>query len=316
MLYLFYGIEDFVIQKKIESILKNTSFKLKDVIKKSFTNNSLSDLLNEVEQLSLFGSNNFVVGDNFEQFLSKKQENKDAQLERLIEFSKKQNDSILILICNKEKIIKDNFSSKLGEFAQIIECKKLGKSQKRKIITTAFKNRNINISSILVDYFIERSSLSIRGLISEIDKISLFNNKANKELIDKMVSPIIKDNIFSLIESILNKDISKSMNKYEQLVNSGTSPIAILTLVGNEIALMSALVSSENQNIPSAQIASIFKKPAFVVSKAYKKLSAYNKNSIININEKIAKIEYEIKTGKINQNIFIQFFIYKLIKEN
>ena len=316
MLYLFYGIEDFIIQKKIESILNNTSFELKDVIKKSFTNNSLSDLLNEVEQLSLFGSNNFVVGDNFEQFLSKKQENKDAQLGRLIDFSKKQNDSILILIYNKEKIIKDNFSSKLGEFAQIIECKKIRKYQKRKIITKAFKNRGITISSMLVDYFIERSSLSIRGLISEIDKISLFNNKANKELIDKMVSPVIKDNIFSLIESILNKDINKSMNKYEQLVNSGTSPIAILTLVGNEIALMSALVSSENQNIPSAQIASIFKKPAFVVSKAYKKLSAYNKNSIININEKIAKIEYEIKTGKINQNIFIQFFIYKLIKES
>ena len=138
--------------------------------------------------------------------------------------------------------------------------------------------------------------------------------KITHEIIDQLIEPALESNIFSLIDSILSKDLESSMQKYEELVNYGTSPLAVLTLVGNEMALMSALVSSESKNISSSTVAAIFKKPAFAVSNAYKKIISYDKKSILKLIDSIARIEKEYKTGKISHNIFIQFFIYKIIK--
>ena len=314
MLYIFYGEEDFIINKQIENIYKRLSISKESIVKKSFADVQLFDFLNEVEQSNLFSSANFIVGTSFELFLNKKQQNKNAQINRLIEFSKQGIDSTLILICNKAKLPKNTFIKKLGKFSQVIECKKLNRAETNKIIAKAFENRNIKISQTLLDYFVKRSGKNIRGLISEIDKLSLFQGKITQEIIDQLIEPALESNIFSLIDSILSKDLKSSMQKYEELINHGTSPLAVLTLVGNELALMSALVSSEDKSISSSTIAAIFKKPAFAVSKAYKKIISYDKKSILKLIDSIAKIEKEYKTGKISQNIFIQFFIYKIIK--
>ncbi len=314
MLYIFYGIEEFIIKKKIEALWKAKGFNKNEVIRLNLNNQSLSEVVNQVEQSNLFSSNTFVIADDFDLFISKKQPYKTGQISKLINFSNQKNDSILVLVCNKDKIPKNDFQKKLGEFSEIIECAKLGIGNKRQMISKAFENRGVEITPQLIDYFIKRSGMSIRGLILEVDKIALTYKRISESNIDELIYPCIENNVFSLVDTILNKNYEESIKKYEDLVNSGTSPLAILTLVGNEIAIMSAIIESDFWNTSSQEIAELFKKPAFVISKAKKKMIKYNRCEIININKKISKLEFEFKTGKISQDIFIQFLILELIK--
>ena len=65
MLYIFYGEEDFIINKQIENIYKRLSVSKESVVKKSFANLQLFDFLNEVEQSNLFSSANFYNWNKF-----------------------------------------------------------------------------------------------------------------------------------------------------------------------------------------------------------------------------------------------------------
>lgn len=305
MTYLLYGTNDYLINQEIEKLKEKNNITDNDVTRYDYTETLIKDIIDDATLVPLFSNKKMIIVDNSTIFESTSKKEDTVVLEKYLSST---NDFTILIFIDKVdklderkkiyKLLKDNNS--------VIECNTLNINN---LVKEKFESYKIDSSTITK--FINRVGTNPYNLINEIEKLKIF--KINEKVITdediKFASKNIEDNIFDLINYIVNKNSEKVIDIYHDLLSRGSEPIAILVLIANQfrIILQSKLLYYKGYS--EKDIASTLSIHPYRVKLAIQNSRNYSNELLIEYIDKLATLDYEIKSGEKDADTGLELFL-------
>lgn len=300
MFYILYGENAVMLDNFIEELMKSKDISYKIVYDYSECN--IKDVIEECSYNDLFGSKKMVVLDN-SVFLTSKGSLEDKTFDSYISSPNENTVLVFKVVCEKlderKKLVKDLKSKSI-----VKEFKDLDKTNINEYINNYFTNIGYKIDYNAVSEIISRIGETRRVLYSELEKLELYKVKDKHitiEDVKKVVTKCEEDNIFKLVDAVIQKNKKLIFNTYKKLVSDKEEPAVIISLLANNIMLILECSILLNEGMSSKDIASKLKEHPYRVSLAINNSYKVKKEELIDNLNKLAELDYQIKTGEVDK---------------
>ena len=311
-MYLFYGIEKYLIEEEIKKM--SSSINELNIIKYNLEETNLKDIIEDACTVSLFSDKKLIIVENayiFTGTVNKKLPIQDTKI--LEEYYQHINpDSDIIFIVDKDKIdTRKKITSLMKEKGVIKEFNKV--LNLNNFILEKFKP--YKISNNLTKLFLDRVGNHLDIITNEIEKIKTYkgdNLEITENDINEMTVKNIDMDIFKLIDNILNKNKEQAIECLEEMMKYGEEPLALIIMLANQFRIMYQAKMLVKKGYSERDIASLLDIHEYRVKKALEKARMYNESIILDNLEKLANLDYDIKSGNIDKNIGLELFLLNL----
>lgn len=311
MIYLYYGLNVFLIEREIDKIIKSNNVDKLNVFEYNLENDLIDNILDDAETISLFGDKKVIIVNNSYIFTGSSKKKLEHNLDLLTNYISNPNPStILIFTIYEEKLD---------------ERKKIVKSLKDNTFEFSIaKDLSSFVKSCLSDYkmdssvinkFIEYVGSDYYIIENEVEKLKLYKGDDKKITLDDvylLCSENVDVDLNEFTNSIVSKNISKSLKIYRSMVNIGIEPIQIIIRLANQFRIIYQSKNLSNKGCSEKEIASILKIHQFRVHKALEVSYKYSSEVLLNLLKSLASLDEQIKTSSGDKNLSIELFILNL----
>lgn len=307
--YLIYGEEDYFIDKEISKI-KN-EFSDYDLVSYDMLENNISEALEDALMGSLFSSNKLIICSNC-YFLTGTKCDIDHKIDDLLKYLTIPSDNILVLTVNSETL--DNRKKVVKELNKYKVCKfdKLKPYELNKFVKDYCKNNGYKINDDAVKLFLDKLNDNLYIITSELDKLFLYKDDSNIVLDDVKVvtSRFINTNIFDLINAIVEKNIDKALEVYDDLILVNEEEIKLIVTLANQFRLIYQVKSMFKSGYSEMDISKTLGVHPYRIKLANG--VNINEKSIIRYLKELSLLDENIKTGKVDKRSAFFNFILSL----
>ncbi len=314
-LYLIYGDENYLINDELNKIISDSNVLKDNIIRYNLDETNISDVLDEACTISMFDSKKLIICEecSFLTTDSKKDINND--LESLLKYINNPFDDVYLIFIVKNSKLDDRkkIVKELKRLSKVIECKKLESHSLNNYIYNYFKDNSYNIDMPLVRMIVDKVKYDLSNIINECNKLMIYKDldkNITKEDIDLVIRDNIEDNIFSLTNSIMEKNVEKSIKIYKDLLLMGEEPIKLIVMIANQFRLILQVKLMKKNGYKEIEMPSIIGEHPYRVKLALS--SNYDEQKLIDNIKKLYKLDYDIKSGNIDKNFGLELFLLNI----
>lgn len=301
-LFLIYGEESFLINKKINEIIDKDNTKIYDMLE-----TNMSIVIEDLLSYSLFSTSKDILCTNCT-FLTSSSEDKES-LNLLKEVLNKDIENRLILTVNSKVDERKKVVKEILRIGTIYQFNILKDYEVVKFIEDEFKRLKYKIDISTINYFHDFVGDNLGIIKSEIDKLTLYkeDNIINKEDIDSITSRSIEINIFDLIDAVVNKDLDKSLKIYDDFILMNEEEIKLISMLGDQFRLIYQVKTMYQFGYTESDIIKELGVHPYRIKLA--------RQSLITLGEakeyllKLYDLDVEIKTGKKDKRAAFKLFL-------
>lgn len=309
-LALFWGEEDFLIEKEANKIKKDVlGDNISELNYKLVDNPDFADFIFLLRsQPMMFGDIVYVI--KCEKYLlksGKKAKLDDKQIAEIIDALDLISDKVhIILTCLIKRGEREKPDSRTKLYKAIQKNGTIKEFQAFKayeeykimpVLKNMLKDYNLKADNSTLEELIRRVGPYLRDLNSALDKISLYvypNNIITQKTVENLYATSV--NIFSLIDLILNKDYEKVMAQIDSmLLKSHYLEILAFLQSGFSKILYTKIYS---KSMSSFDIARKTGQNEYAVKMSLNKIRNISLEKLIKLKQNLTKSEFEIKTGE------------------
>ncbi len=308
-LYLFWGQEDYNIQKEIEKLkseLLDSSFISMNY--KVFDNPEFLKIIECVQATPLMFGNMLIVINMEKYFLGNKGSVDDKQLAVFSEAIENISDSVnIVFLCkisrdeNKKIDSRKKLYKIISKKATVKEFAQYRTYQKElpDFIQKMLKEKELTADTSTTAFLVEQLGANLRLIDSELEKLKVAihpNKKVSKEDIKSICTS--SEDVFALADLLVARDKNNTLKQFHKLTDR-RHYLEILSVLQSNVQRFIFIKNYEK--IASAQeIGSQLNLHEFVVKKTIEKLSKISLKQLVKIKENLTIAEYKIKTGAMD----------------
>ena len=311
--YLIYGLENYLIDKKIEEVIKSININEEEIIKYNMEEESIASLLVEVSTVNMFSNKKLIICDNSSFLSSGKSDEKEVL--NLIKYLENPFDDVyIIFIVREEKVDSRKKITKLiTKVSKVFDCNKIESYRLSNYLGDYIRDNGYSISSSSIDLIISKVGYELSNIIKELDKLFIYkgeDKKITREDIDEVITNNLEKNIFELTNAIVNKEKNKVNRIYNELIKSGEDPIKLIVTLSNQFRLIFQVKLMRNSGYSEKEIVSILKEHPYRINLAMK--SIYLVEDIKDILLKLSKLDEDIVNGKVDKYFGFEMFLFNI----
>lgn len=311
MLLFLYGKDSFRSQRKLKQIIiqyqktKKHIFNLRIIDLKK---DSFGKLRDEFRSRSIFKERKLFI-------LKNALSNSDFRkkfLESKKEFLESEN---TIIFYEREKILRESLFFKfLKKNSQFQEFKLLKEKELKVWVREELNRYQADIKPIALNLLISYVGSDLWRLSNELRKLIDYRSENNQNVlitkkdVELLVYPDLEKNIFKTIEAIAAKQKRKAISFLHQHLDKGDSPFYLLSMVAFQLG---KLLIIKDQDLRSKNIYQLGWHPYFV-KKTYRLSQGFSFKDLKRAYQKIAQIDLEMKTGKIDPETALDLFVAQI----
>ena len=306
MLYLLYGTKTFLLEAELKKITKG--FEEINISKYDLNNDNFRDVIDDALTVSLFSDKKLIICENANVFTGSS--SKDAEIiEQYL--NKPNNLTTLVFILNSDKIDQRKKITKLMKKNGIV------KNFSENVDPVSFVMKKLNdydIKRETIELLIDRVGSDLLVLEGEINKIRLYKGQDKKIENDDILNLTVKtsyEDIFKLIDYIIEGNKEKSLEILDEMIKNGEEPIKIIIILANQIRIMYQSKVLLKKGLGEKGIADTLAIHPYRVKLALQKGKRYTENILLNYLSELADIDYGIKSGKLSKDLALEMFILK-----
>lgn len=236
MIYIFYGVEPFVAERQIHSIVSKVQFPDFDLLRTENVFNE--DVYQFLIQYPLMG-NARVALLSLDELISL---DGNKYFEKYLAHPSKISD--LIIKCKKVDE-RNSIYKKLSKDERVTfhKCEKLSGKMLQSSILRHIKQCGAEITKDAYELFLhkvnyaEMEDINMYHLINELNKLINYDEHITVDSVNKVVRENLKENIFSLTTMLFNGNLNGCYRQIEVLLSNKQSSIGILALVQREFRI-------------------------------------------------------------------------------
>ncbi|WML47460.1 DNA polymerase III subunit delta [Neobacillus sp. PS3-34] len=320
-IYLVYGTEAFLINETKQLLLNQ----ILEEDEKDF-NLSVYDLeetpievaLEDAETLPFLGEKKLIFLHN-PVFLTaektkEKVEHNIARLERYM--NEPAPYSVIVFSAPYEKLDeRKKITKELKRTAVTVEAKKLNEYELKNWVKDRAKMNGIEIDPNAIDLMLSMAGTNMFMLTSEVDKLALYaqgQQKIDVSLVEKLVSRSLEQNIFALVEKVVQRKMDEALRIYYDLLKQNEEPIKILALLAGQFRLIYQVKELSRRGYGQQQMAGYLKVHPFRVKLAAGQAPKFTDEELASLMGILAEADYQMKTGGMNKSLLVEMFLFQL----
>lgn len=310
LIYLYHGASEYLLRKEINKLLAKLKVDEHNVVKYDLMESEFVDVIEELQTISFFQGQKVVLLSSILELYDLNQYDQD----RFISYLEKPNpDTILIMYSSKIKEDESEMSKALNLYAKIIKMQDIDKKELPNLIRKNFNDDDYQINESAITELIERTNGDFQAIEQEITKLKLYaydQKFIDVKAIRLLVSKNLDENMYELLSAILNKEKTKAIQIYYDLLVTNVQPVQIIGYISNrvrELIHTSLLVS---RNYTTDMIAKHFKISdgrAYYMVRDAKRL---NINELESYLQQLSDLDFDIKSGNIDPRLGVELFLF------
>ena len=312
MVYVFYGINDFLIEKEVLKLRKGVDSI--NFVKYDLENTNLTDIIMDADLENLFGDKKVILVENsyiFTGTTNKKLLEQDTKC--LESYMQNPNPNTTLIFT----IIKDKLDERKKIFKLAREKGYLHEYNNVSDVASFVINnfKPYNIDKKLADLFVSRVGDNLSILNNEIEKIKLYKDtdlNITQNDITELTSKNIDTDIFNLIDNILSSNKEAAILSYHEMLKLGDEPIMILIMLANQFRLTYQVKKLYRMGYSEKNISSMLKVHWYPVRKTIGRMNNYDEGKLLNLLYQLSELDINIKNGKIDKTMGLEMFILQV----
>jgi DNA polymerase III subunit delta len=323
--YLLFGTESFLINETKQLLIEHVL----DEEEKDF-NLSVYDLeetpieaaLEDAETFPFMGEKRLVILQNPVFLTSEKSKGKvEHNLDKLDHYlSQPAPYSIVVFSAPYEKLDeRKKITKELKRKAAILEAKKLNEQELKVWVKERAAGSGVIIEEDAIELLLSLSGTNLFMLTSEIDKLSLYakdSQTINKDIVDKLTARSLEQNIFSLVDKVVHRNVEAALRIYYDLLKQNEEPIKILSVISGQFRLIYQVKELSRRGYGQQQIAGTLKVHPFRVKLAAGQASSFSDEELTRIIKLLADADYQMKTGGMRKEMLIEMILFQINGRN
>lgn len=319
--YLCYGPEKYKMREFIQVLtdsLIEPEHKEFAVSKFDLSEISLSSVLEDAETLPFMVPKKLVIAKNALFFTGAKESTKiEHHLDRLTDYLKSPAEHTVVVFTvdadkldERKKIVKA-----LKDMEAAVPFLSLSPEELQQWVAARARQRGFSFTGEATDQLILYTGGNLQSLSAEIEKISLYvgaGSEATADVIDQLVARSTEQNVFILIEDIVNVRLERAFVILEELLKQREEPIKIAALIARQFRIMLQVKELSKQGYSQQQMASQIGLHPFAVKVAEGQSRKYSIEKLSAIMSQLADLDFQMKTGKIDKVLGLEMFLLRL----
>jgi len=307
--YLIYGEEKYFIDRELSKLKEE--YNEYELVSYDMLENNISDALEDALMGSLFSSNKLIICAN-SFFLTGSKCDIEHKIDDLLKYLTIDSDNVLVLTVNSDTL--DNRKKVVKELNKynVKKCDKLKPYELNKFIKDYCKDNGYKINDDAIKLFLEKLNDNLYIITSELDKLFLYKDDEviNLKDIKLVTSKVINTNIFDLINAIVDKNIDKALEVYDDLLIVNEEEIKLIVTLANQFRLIYQVKTMFKSGYSEIDIS----KSLGVHPYRIKLANGVNvsMSEVIMYLKELSLLDENIKTGKIDKKIGFEKFILSL----
>ncbi len=319
LIYLFTGTSEIFIKNRMNRIIQSFSKYEYTIIKYDMETTSLSTVLSDAIAVPFLEELKIIILKN-PKFLTKSATSTKDEIKAMLKYLKNPCDSTLLIIDATNTVINQSneIYKMLKNVARIIDYPDPEEIELKGWIVRSFDANGIDIKDDALTLLLEYIGDDQARLSQEIDKLSSYVGKGGtirKEDIKLLVPKNINNEIYLLIKAIINHDLALTNQIYDNLITHTKDSLTIFSLISNKFKELLSTYRLLKYGYSQSDIAKFYNvstgKAYYIVQEA----RAFKLSDLEFYIDKLAELDYQIKSGKLDKTIGLELLLLKLPKE-
>jgi DNA polymerase-3 subunit delta len=310
LIYLYHGASEYLLRKEINKLLAKLKVDEHNVVKYDLMESEFVDVIEELQTISFFRGQKVVLLSSILELYDLNQYDQD----RFISYLEKPNpDTILIMYSSKIKEDESEMSKALNLYAKIIKMQDIDKKELPNLIRKNFNDDDYQINESAITELIERTNGDFQAIEQEITKLKLYaydQKFIDVKAIRLLVSKNLDENMYELLSAILNKEKTKAIQIYYDLLVTNVQPVQIIGYISNRVRDLIHTSLLVSRNYTTDMIAKHFKISdgrAYYMVRDAKRL---NINELESYLQQLSDLDFDIKSGNIDPRLGVELFLF------
>jgi DNA polymerase III subunit delta len=320
-IYLLYGTEAYLINETKQLLLnqvldeedKDFNFTAYDL-----DETPIETALEDAETFPFLGEKKVIFLHNPKFLTAEKTKDKmEHNLARLELYLKEPAPyTVLVISAPYEKLDeRKKITKELKRTAVTVEAKKLNEYELKNWVKERAKKNGIVFDPDALELLITLVGTNMFMITSEVDKLALYaadEKQIKASMVEKLVSRSLEQNIFTLIERVVQRRPEDALRIYYDLLKQNEEPIKILALLAGQFRLIYQVKELSRRGYGQQQMAGYLKAHPFRVKLAAGQANQFTDEELTNLMSMLANADLQMKTGGMNKSLLIELLLFKI----
>ena len=317
MNYLLMGTEKYNLRRRRNEIVKKLIGD--DEINISVYRGSeweISELIADLQTVPFFSDNRVVIVEN-PGFIVLPKVNDEPFINALVSYFKKPNESTTFIIYIDQNI--DRRRKALNTLVKYMKREvydTLSEEDFQQAVNEDLRNSGLKLDFDSRNELMQRLPLDLDNWKNELEKLKLYPEKIDREVIRQLVAKPLESNVFELTNAVNTRNTARAIEVYHDLlVNNKNDIQGLIGLLAGQFRFMLQAVTLMEQGYNQKEIAEQLNCREGRVYMAFKNSGSRNSRQLLKVLDSLAQLDQNIKSGKVNPQLGLELFLVETTRK-
>ena len=315
MNYFINGNDEYLLNQKIKEIvkefLKDDDFNLDYY---NATDLSWQRLIDDAATFPLLGDYKVIVAENC-WFLSARESLSSGDEEIILEYLERPNQStILIFKLQGTPDRRKSIVKKINKLTQVIELPDLNPEDFALLVKRDLQKYDIRLDPYCLNELLRRLPIDLLNWQNELAKLQLHPQPLDITAIKNLIDRNISDDVFSLSDQVLAKNLGQSLLIFNDLLLKNNDPIGLAALLANNFRLIYQGKNWCDHGYSESQIAQEFAIHPYRVKLARQSAYKISKELLLEILHDFAVLDYRLKNVNCDRKLEFELLLINILE--
>ena len=306
--YLFYGEDHFLIKKETDLVFKENEIDLSMIEVYDGEDEGVDQAITNAMTLPFLADKKGVIIKNA-MFLSGDQTISDAEADKIINFCEMKLEWTVLIIQAPFDVL-DTKGKLVKYLTKNVITKKFVVNDKAFDVYDYVKKQlathNLKIQPFALTQFINRANTNMDNLNNELEKLIYYSynlKEINADVVFEVINREVEDNIFDLVNALLEKNQDKVFKVYYDLIDHNIKSTQIISVVANKFLEILYTKALMNIKYSKADIEKFFGYSSGRVYYMMKNAQEVSDEVLFDNIKSLEELDFNIKSGRIDKDL-------------
>lgn len=329
-IYLLYGPERYLLEKKIKKIKKDFGSLVKGINFVQIDESNISGIISDIETPAFGYLTKLIIAKNTGMFKKEKRPSKNTTNKEEQSESKKNTNSFsdqlaqyilehqnifkedVTLVFVEEETEKNNLYKAIEKIGEVTNFELLKLPQLIENIIKICNAYKVKIVPDTAKYFVECCGTNMQDLVNEVRKLIEYagiNGTITKESIDKLCIKQLDSVIFDLTDNLGKREITKSLEVLNNLIYEREPIQKILITLYNHFKKLYIVKMTEKYNKDLVVALNLKPNQLFLTTKYKTQARYFSIEELRKIMQELIDLDANYKVGMIDLNVGLEVIL-------
>jgi len=276
----------------------------------------ISELIADLQTVPFFSDNRVVIVEN-PGFIVSPKVNDEPFVNALVSYFKKPNESTTFIIYIDQNI--DRRRKALNTLVKYMKREvydTLSEEDFQQAVNEDLRNSGLKLDFDSRNELMQRLPLDLDNWKNELEKLKLYPEKIDREVIRQLVAKPLESNVFELTNAVNTRNTARAIEVYHDLlVNNKNDIQGLIGLLAGQFRFMLQAVTLMEQGYNQKEIAEQLNCREGRVYMAFKNSGSRNSRQLLKVLDSLAQLDQNIKSGKVNPQLGLELFLVETTRK-